>query len=324
MALGRQIALAVASCALPLMAQEALVIDGVAAEVGGVRITVADVLEDARDMVQRERPPAGGIVQAMATAYSEALSNLVTRQLILLRYEQAQQKLPEWAIKRRVESIIEEHFGGDRSLLVSMLGERGISFEKWRKKIEEDTIITAMRQQFVDAGISISPKDIASAYKARYADKTLPGHVRVAMILLRPEKGEEVTNAMAKAEALAARLRSGAADFSAEARRLSQDPHARDGGDWGYIEPTDELRKELCDALDGLAAGQTSDPVLIKPDYIYILKKVAVSDDLKVPLDSVYGEIERDLRNEAGVKSFDAWIETLRKTTTVRILKPTI
>lgn len=324
MAFGRQIALAVVSCAMPLMAQEALVVDGVAAEVGGVRITVADVMEDAREIIQRERPQADMVTKAMASAYSEALSNLVTRQLILLRYDQAQQKLPEWATNRRVESIIEEHFGGDRSLLVSMLGERGISFEKWRKKIKEDTIISAMRQQFVDAGISVSPKDIAAAYESRYANATLPGHVRVAMILLRPDKGEDVAGAMAKAETLATRLQSGAADFAAEARRLSQDPHARDGGDWGYIEPADELRKELAEALDILEVGQVSRPMLLGDDYIYILKKVAVSEDLKVPLDSVYDEIERSLRNEIGAKRFDAWIETLRKTTTVRILKPTI
>jgi parvulin-like peptidyl-prolyl isomerase len=309
---------------MPLMAQETLVVDGVAAVVGGVRITVADVMEDAKEIIRRERPTQGEMSKAMASAYAEALTNLVSRQLILLRYDQAQQKLPEWAVNRRVESIIEEHFGGDRSLLVSMLSARGISFEKWRKKIKEDTIIAAMRQQFVDSGIAVSPKDIAAAYKSKYANATLPGHVRVAMILLRPENDQSVEDAMAKAETLCDRLQSGKADFAAEARRLSRDSRAGDGGDWGYIEPADALRKELCDALDALEAGQVSRPILVGGDYIYILKKVAVSKDLKVPLDSVYDEIEGDLRQEIGSRRFEAWMETLRRTTTVRILKPTL
>lgn len=304
-------------------AGEPLVVDGVAAEVGGVRITVADVMEDVREIVA-QGGRGGDLQSVMSEAYGEALSNRVARQLILLKYNQAQQKLPQWAFNRRIEAIVEEHFGGDRSLLVSMLNERGMTFEKWRKKIEQDTIISAMRQQFVDAGINVSPKDIADAYREKYADATLPGHVRVAMILLRPEKGETVDAALAKAKTLAERLQSGKADFAAEARRLSLDPHARDGGDWGYIEPADALRKDLCDALDSLEVGQVSSPVVIGGDYIYIVKKLAVSKDLKVPLDAVYDKIERELRNEIGSRRFDEWIDSLRRNSTIRIYKPTL
>ncbi len=324
---GKPITLAPLLAALSLAAQEPVVVDSVAADVGGRRITVAEVMEAARDILVAEGA-IGAISSAelddrLPGAYTEALSNLVTRQLILIRYDQAKQKLPKWMLNRRVEAVVEEHFGGDRSLLVSMLSKRGLSYAKWRKKIEEDTVIAAMRQQFVDQGIAVKPEDVRAVYERDYATKKLGGPVRAALILIRPENGQSAAEALEGAKKLVGDLRGGK-DFGAVARRLSSDAHAADGGDWGYIDPAAELRKELADALSALKPGEVSDPVVVGGDYIYILKKVAESADLKIPFDSVCEEIERNLRAEAAADRFDAWIESLRKATTIRLYKPTL
>ena len=308
----------------PALAAPTLV-DAVAADVGGRRITVDEVMEAARGAASAE----GGIVSAEALAqklpalYAESLSNLVNRQLILIKYDQAKQKLPKWVLNRRVEAVIEDHFGGDRSLLVSMLSKHGLSYARWRQKIEEDTIITAMRQQFVDQGIVVKPEDVLAVYERDYAGKKLPGPVRASIILLRPGNGQSVEDAVTNAASVVRDLRAGK-DFAATARRLSSDPRAKNGGDWGYIDPSVEFRKELADAFAALKPGEISDPVVIGADYIYILKKVAESKDLSIPFDSVRDEIERDLRAETGAARFDAWIESLRKTTTIRIHKPAL
>ena len=313
-----------AIAAFHLAAAEPMVVDAVAADVGGRHITVAEVMEAARDTISAEGAiSATALAEKLPGAYADALTNLITRQLILIRYDQAKQKLPNWMLNRRVEAIIEEHFGGDRSLLVSMLAKRGMSFAKWRKKIEEDTIINAMRSQFVDQGIVVKPEDVLAVYERDYANRKLPGPVRAALILLRPQEGQSAEAAVSNAVALARDLRAGK-DFAATARRLSSDPHAADGGDWGYIDPAEEFRKELADALAALKPGEVSDPVVIGADYIYILKKVDESKDLSIPFDSVRGEIERNIRADAGVERFDAWIESLRKATTIRLYKPTL
>ena len=313
-----------ALAAFHLAAAEPLVVDAVAADVGGRRITVADVMDQARDSISAEGAiSATALAERLPGAYAGALTNLIMRQLILIRYEQAKQKPPAWFFNRRVESIIEEHFGGDRSLLVSMLAQRGLSYEKWRKKIEEDTIVNLMRSQFVDQGIVVKPEDILAVYDRDYASRKLPGPVRAALILLRPEEGQSAEAAVSNAVVLAKDLQAGK-DFAAAARRLSKDPHARDGGDWGYIDPAEEFRKELADALAALKPGEVSDPVVIGSDYIYILKKVDESKDLSIPFDSVRDEIEHNIRAEAGGERFDAWIESLRQVTTIRIYKPTL
>ena len=310
--------------AMQLAAAEPMVVDAVAANVGGRHITVAEVMEAARDSISAEGTISStALAEKLPGAYAEALTNLITRQLILIRYDQAKQKLPNWLLNRRVEAIIEEHFGGDRSLLVSMLAKRGLSYAKWRKKIEEDTIITAMRSQFVDQGIVVKPEDILAVYERDYANRKLPGPVRAALILLRPEEGQSADAAVSNAVVLARDLQAGR-DFAATARRLSQDPHAANGGDWGFINPAEEFRKELADAILALKPGEVSDPVVIGSDYIYILKKVDESKDLSIPFDSVRDEIERHLRADASIERFDAWIESLRKATTIRVHKPTL
>ena len=313
-----------AFAALRLAAAEPLVVDAIAADVGGRHITVAEVMEAARDIIASEGSiSSAALAERLPVAYAEALTNLVTRQLILIRYGQAKQKLPDWMLNRRVEAIVEEHFGGDRSLLVSMLSQRGLSYAKWRKKIEEDTIISAMRSQFVDQGVAVKPEDILAVYGRDYATKKLDGPVRAALILLRPEEGQSAAEAVTNATVLARELRGGK-DFAATARRLSSDPHAADGGDWGYIDPAAEFRKELADALAALKPGQVSDPVVIGSDYIYIVKKIAESADLKVPFDAVRDDIERQLRADAAAARFDAWIDSLRRATTIRLHKPAL
>jgi peptidyl-prolyl cis-trans isomerase SurA len=324
MKLAANIFLFLSLTAFHLAAEEPMVVDAVAADVGGRRITFSDVMEEARNIISSEGAVTPTVLrEKIAGAYAEALTNLITRQLILIRYDQAKQKLPNWMLSRRVETIIDERFGGDRSLLVSMLANLGLSYEKWRKNIEEDFIVNMMRSQFVDQGIVIKPDDLLAIYEREYANRKLSGPVRAALILLRPMEGQSTEAAVSNAVVLARDLRAGK-DFAATARRISKDPHAADGGDWGYIDPAEEFRKELADALAALKPGEVSDPVVIGADYIYILKKVDESQDLSIPFDSVRDEIERDIRADAGLVRFDAWIESLKKTTTIRLYKPTL
>lgn len=308
-----------------LSAQDSLrIIDAVAADVGGKHITIAEIMDYAKNIMQEKGAPKteAAFREQLNSAYGEALTNLIVRQLILIRYDQAKQKLPDWVFNRRVESVVEEHFGGDRSQLVSMLNKRGISYAKWKKKIEEDTIITAMRQQFVDQNIVIRLEDIKNVYDTSYATNKLSGTTRLGMILLRPNEKQTAEDAIANAKTLVEKLRSGQ-DFAATARKVSLEGHASKGGDWGYINPEDELRKELVEALAALKPGHISDPVVIAADYVYILKKIDESTDLSVSFESVRDEIERNLRADAGAARFDAWIDSLKQSTTIRVYKPT-
>lgn len=305
--------LAVVSLSLPLLAKDPpILLDGVAAEVGGVRLTIADVMNEAKDIAFTEQKR-----QKASELYGEALTNLISRQLILQKYDQAPQKLPDWYLKRRAETIIAENFGGDKTKLVKMLDSRGINYDTWLKKIEADTIIGTMRSQFVEHDISIGPDELRKVYERDYAGQKLEGPVRVSMILLESDKG--VTNLLRAAGHLVTQLRDGKLDFADVARKVSKDPHAREGGDWGYINPDDELRADLAKVVRELKKGQTSDPIAIDPTRVYIIRKTDERKDLAIPFDYVRAKIEGELRQRASEKRFKEWVRSLARETIIRV-----
>lgn len=311
-------------CPAILFSQSDLrIVDAVAAEVGGRRIMVDEVMEKAHQVLESEGIPESEqeLKNRFPNAYSTALTNLINRQLILLRYEQGT-KLPDWVFSRRIESVVEDHFGGDRSQLVSMLAKRGINYEKWRKNIEEDTIVSLMRQQFVDQGIRVRLEDIQTIYEKEYSTKKLSGPVRLGMIMLEPRGDQTISNVIDSANALVGKLRKGT-NFSTAAKKYSSEPHASEGGDWGYIDPAESLREDLAAAATKLKTGEISDPIVIAGRYVYILKKIDEQKDLKISFEAARDEIENRLRSEMAEKRFNGWIKSLSDVTSVRVYKPT-
>lgn len=291
-------------------------LDGIAAEVGGRRLTISEVMSEARDIAYAQgRTDVIGNVSALLELYSQALSNRVNRQLVLIQYEKGDNKIPDWYFNQRIERIIETTFNGDKSALVEALESRGTTFAEWRKRRIDDMICTTMRQQFVEANVKVRPADVERVYREKYAGTTLPGHTKVSMIAF--PCGPDEKAAVAKAAALVEGLRKGE-DFAAVARRESKEPHAGDGGSWGYIEPADELRPELVSALAPLGIGGIADPVVLS-GYVYILRKDDERADLSVPIELVREKIEEEIARSEGDAKFAAWLEFLARKTTVRI-----
>lgn len=278
--------------------------DGVAAEVGGKRITRHDVLLQAREMAYAMQ---GATAEKL---YAEALLSLIERELVLAEYEKSQAKIPDWYFNERIEAIIEGSFGGDREKFVRAIEESGMGYAAWRQRRIGDIIQASMRRRFAD-GLSARPSDVLARYVRDYKGKKLPGPVKVSMILLPP--GED---AQERAKEIHSALKAGAS-FASLAAAHSVDTHASMGGSWGYIEPGEELRKELADAVALLEKGEFSSPLEVASHW-YILKKDDERPDLSIPLESVRAQIEEELLAEEAEERYRAWIEELSKKTTVR------
>lgn len=303
---------------LATFAQEGpILIDQTVAEVGGHRITFSEVMGEVRERLFDERIQPNADI--MRTYYAAALSNLVARQLVLLEYNSAETKIPEWYFNQRIERIIENNFGGDKARLVAALSEHGISYPEWRRRRNEDTILGTMRQQFIAQNVKARPSDMERIYREQYATNTLPGHVKVSMIMLRNAEGDSEGAALDKAREIISKLSTGGS-FAALARTHSLENHAERGGSWGYIEPADELRPELAAALDCISPGQVAGPVEAG-DYVYILRKDDERKDLSVPFALVRDEIEENLLEKIGSERFDAWTRHLATKYTVRIFE---
>ncbi|MDD5708412.1 MAG: peptidyl-prolyl cis-trans isomerase, partial [Kiritimatiellae bacterium] len=249
--------------------------------------------------------------------YSEALHELVARKLILQAYEKSEQKLQPWMVDRRVEAVIEEHFGGDRAQLISRLARENLSYDAWRKRLEEEMIVSAMRHQFVDRAVIVPPAEVRAYYASNRTEFALEGPVRVGMILLLPREGEDADGLRARARALLKRLRDGQ-DFETLARKESDEDHAGDGGDWGYVNPAESFRPEIAKALEALKPGAIGDPIETD-NGIYIVRKTAVQTEPYLPIEDAWQTIEARLKRALAERRYHDWIERLKQDVHVRI-----
>ncbi len=299
----------------------AFVIDGVAAHVNSEVITIGEVT---RVLSRTLTIPPGASKEDKARlvmeAYRDALQELISRKLVIHEFREEKLVIPAHITDQRVESIIDEKFGGDRSSLMRVLAKEGMTFEEWRNTIEEQIILSSMRHSKVEQHVSVSPEEVKRFYEESPSLFSPPAGVRVSLIVLKnrgdKEKREEIIR---RAESLRAKIVSGE-DFSSLARQNSEGTAADKGGDRGWIVPEDALRSELVEALSKLKVGDVS-PVIETPEELYLIRKEGVREDAILPLDEVRKSIEQRLRNRESKRLYNEWINRLQSEAYVRIFE---
>lgn len=294
-----------------------LLLDGVAAEVDAETITIAEVMLEARRLAEELRLRPSEQEDRLRELYDRALDGLIDRRLILKAHARSEQQMQPWVVDKRVEEIIEERFGGDRGKLISALTQERLTLEAWRKRLEEELILGAMRYAQVERRVVVRPADVTAYFATNTAAFTADGTVRVAMILLAPESGERAEALAARAAALRAELAAGK-DFGVLARKHSREAHAAQGGDWGFVDPAEVFRPELVNALAALQPGELSPP-LVTEAGIYLLRKTAERPDRVLTLADVRERIESLLRRQEADRLYREWVGRLRQDARIRL-----
>lgn len=316
---------AFALLAAPLLAQQAEVIDGIAAVVNGDVITYSQVREliGARERALRAAYQGADLENRIKEMRLAALKDLVDRQLILQEFKKKEAdgaSIPEYILNDRVQTIIREEFGGDRSAFVRTLKSQGYTIAKFKDVERDKIIVQAMREMNVKDDFVVSPTQIQTYYDQHKADYTTPEQVKLRMIVLRDNTDSDTGLAGGKEE-MAKEIRSklvGGADFARMAQMYSEDPNTQQAeGDWGWID-----RKTLSDQLSNVAftlrAGEISDVIHIGNSY-YIMMVEARKEASVKTLAEVRDEIEQTLSQQEKMKALQRWIDTLRQNAYIKI-----
>ena len=307
-------------------AQQAEVVDGVAAVVNKDVITISQVREliGSREHSLREVYSGNDLAAKVAQMRTSALKDLVDRQLVIQEFKKLQEKganIPDYVVDDRVQTIIREEFGGDRSAFVRTLQAQGYTMTRFKEVEREKIIVQALRQSKVNENFVVSPNQIQSYYDKNRSAYALPEQIKLRMIILREGAGGIVPSAGNKAqtaEEIRQKLASGA-EFSRMAEMYSEDDSTRDsGGDWGWIE-RNTLNEELSKIAFSLRAGQVSNVVRVG-DSFYIMLVEARKNATVKPMSDVRQEIERNLIQQERMKVQERWLETLRKKAYIKIL----
>lgn len=316
-------ALALAGNALP---QRSDVVDGIAAIVNNDVVTISQVRElvGARERSLRDLYRGAELERKVEEMRISAIKDLIDRQLILQEFKKLQEKgasIPEYVIDDRVQAIIRQEFGGDRSAFVRTLQAQGFTLTRFKEIERDKVIIQAMRQSKVENDFVISPTQIQVYYDKNKTAYATPEQVKLRMIVIREGSSGDVPEVGSKkdlAEEIRQKVASGA-EFDRMAQMYSEDETTQQaGGDWGWIE-RNTLNEELTNVAFSLRAGEVSPVINIENTY-YILKVEARKNAAVKPITDVRDEIEKNLIQQERMKAQQRWLETLRKKAYIKIL----
>jgi len=311
---------------LPLVGQQAEVIDGVAAIVNNDVITISQVREliGAREREMRKAYSGSLLMEKVKEMRLAALKDLIDRQLIIQEFRKMQEKganIPDYVVDDRVASIIREEFGGDRAAFVRTLQAQGYTITRFKEIEKEKIVVQAMRQSKVNESFVISPNQIQKFYNKNRGSYAIPEQIKLRMIILREGVAGDVAateNKAQTAEEIRQKLVAGA-EFSRMAEMYSEDEGTRDtGGDWGWVE-RGTLNEQLSQVAFSLSPGQVSRVVKVGESY-YILYVEAKKNAAIKAIPEVRDEIERNLIQQERMKVQQRWLETLRAKSYIKIL----
>jgi peptidyl-prolyl cis-trans isomerase SurA len=308
--------LAVLCSRLPLRAE---LIDGIKAVVNEGVVTYAEV-EDfttpAAEALRREYAASPEkFKQKLGDALNDGLEQLIERQLILHDFDVEGYRLPDTVVDELVQERIRERFG-DRITLMKTLQMQGQTYEKFRKEVRDQYVVSALRAKTMSSGkVIISPYKVETYYLAHQDDFKVEDQVKLRMIVLNKTPGDETNTAVLAGEILA-KIKEGAT-FQEMASVYSQGSQRSQGGDWGWVERT-VLRKELADAAFNLKPGEVSG-VIETSEACYLMLVEQTRPAHVKPLSEVRSEIEVTLRTQAQKKLEQQWIARLKKKTFIRL-----
>jgi peptidyl-prolyl cis-trans isomerase SurA len=197
------------------------------------------------------------------------------------------------------------------------LAEAKLSEEELKEKIRESLMIQHLIDQKIRSTIIVSPQEVARELGA-HPELTKPGdRVRVSHLLIRAGDERSEAEAQALIERLSRQLRQGG-EFAALAKRYSEEPHAEEGGDMGWVAQS-ELLPELDEALFRLQPGELSEPIRTKLGF-HLLKieerKSAANLTLLEANQAVYQRLYQQKFGEA----FTRWLDEIRRKAYIEIL----
>jgi peptidyl-prolyl cis-trans isomerase SurA len=307
-------------------AQKAEVVDGVAAIVNREVVTISQVRElvGARERSLKEVYRGQELEDKVKEMRLAALKDLIDRQLILQEFKKMEEKganIPNYVIDDRVQTIIREEFGGDRSAFVRTLQAQGYTLTKFKEIEKEKIVVQAMRQSKVDSNFVISPVQIQAYYDKNKAAYATPEQVKLRMIVIREGSSGDVPDVGSKKD-LASEIRekiAGGAEFERMAEMYSEDDTTREvGGDWGWVERS-TLNEQLTSEAFSLKPGQLS-PVINVGNTYYILMVDAKKNAAVKPIGEVRDEIEKNLIQQERMRTQQRWIDSLRAKAFIKIL----
>ena len=277
-------------------------------------ITEADITSHVQALLEDEDGQAPDEPGSMEM-HQAVLRRLIEQRLMLQEAKRSGTSVGPDEVSRRVEEI-RKRFASEEEFRRS-LAESDLSEEQLKEQIRDQLAIQAIIDAKVRSTITVSPQEVAQALE-RHPELAKSGdRVRASHILTRVGEHRSEEQARALIEDLHRQL-SGGAEFSALAKRYSEDPHAQEGGVMGWV-AQGELLPELDAALFHLAPGELSGPIQTRLGF-HLVKAEERRTATDLSITEANRSISQRLYQQKFEQAFARWLNGLKHRAYIEIV----
>jgi peptidyl-prolyl cis-trans isomerase SurA len=307
-------------------ARAQLLADGIAAVVNDKVITYVQINQQVgeTEKLLRQNFTGEDLFERLKEAKLNVLRALIERELIIQDFKTQGGFIPETYTTERIGDIIRNEYGGDRVAFIKTLYERGETMAKFKDEIQDNAIVSYMRNKNVVQTVLVSPYQIEQYYQQNLRLFVQDEQIKVSTIVLRKAlfnstrtgkdgKEESYDPQGEIAQEILYKLDTGA-DFADLAKSYSEGSNKDQGGELGWVTQSGKLaiRADLWPYIEKLQPGQHTDVIPTSDGYYYILEV----EDRKKPdvtgLESVRQQIEQTVISEQSQLRQQQWLDSLR------------
>jgi peptidyl-prolyl cis-trans isomerase SurA len=306
-----------------------VIIDRIAAVVNLDVITLSDVQEAVLQQAVAlaasrggSRPRAGDPVFAAAALTPQALSQQLHRLIDLRLQEQDAEQhgitVTDAELRQALEDIkTRNRFTSDEALTTALAAE-GLTLEQYRRQLRSELLVAKLVSREVRSTVVISPEEIRGYFDQHPEEFALPERVKLRQIFFAAPaaNAEDHANVRAKAQTVLDQLKHGA-DFDQMARRYSDGPEAKEGGELGWFIPG-SLMPQLDRIAFTLKDGQISD-LIESPQGWHILKIEAREGHRQETFEQAQDKVHALLMEQRTQQRYEDWFLELRRNAYVDI-----
>jgi peptidyl-prolyl cis-trans isomerase SurA len=297
-------------------------LNGIVAFVNDEPITSFDVTKE-KDLLEKSLEGRAPLDDAARQQVQKAaIDSLINKKLIEQKIKELDVRVTDEEIRQAIDDV-KKNNNLTQERLVEALAARGISYDDYKIQLKDQLERLRLISIEVRSKVQITEKETRDYYDSNPDKFQVEEAFRGRQIFLKlsPKAPEsERKRVYALAEKVLSELKGGA-DFAQLAKKYSQDPSAKDGGDLGFLKKGDVL-PEFESALLRLKQGEISG-LISTTVGVHILKLEEYRPGKRQTYDQAKQEIEDFLYRKKSEERFNQWLEELRKNASIQIKSAT-
>ena len=278
----------------------------VVAEVGGDKITLADLKKEMKFVERqfrvgdRKNLTSGELIVLKTNAL-----NRIIRDTLLVK-EAAKNNI-QLSQDEYESALLEAKTGHQEESFYSLLSIEGISTKEWENKFKNNLLIKKLISIKGNSKVPVSEGDLQRYYEDHPEEFQRDAQVRFFHIMVETES---------EARDILGQLKSGKRKFSILAQEYSRSPERARGGDLGYF-TAGELPVEFAGIFK--LKGEQISEVIHTPRGYHIFKAIDKKVAQKMGFEESLKVIQRRLLREAQDKVFQKWVIKLKNKADIKI-----